>query len=60
MRQVKIFYGAGLDKVRTMKALEDAINDWVSQYAVKIINTSINSIDSMSFCAIVTYEGDCK
>ena len=58
VRQVKIFYNAGLDKVKTLKALEDEINDWVWQYTVKIINTSINSIDAMSFCAIVTYEGE--
>lgn len=60
MRQVKIFYNAGFDKVKTIKAIEDEINDWVWQYNMKIINTSISCIDSMSFCAIVTYEGDCK
>lgn len=58
MRTVKVFYNAGFDKVKTLEALENEINDWAWQYAVKIINTSISCIDSMSFCAIVTYEGE--
>lgn len=55
--QVKIFYNAGFDKVKTLKALENEINDWAAMYAASIINTSISCIDALSFCAIVTYEG---
>ena len=57
MRTVKIFYNAGLDRVKTLEALENEINDWAYRYNVKIVNTSISCIDSMSFTAVVTYEG---
>ena len=57
-RQVKIFYNADLNRLRVFKALEDEINDWAAMNAITIVNTSISCIDRMSFCAIVTYEGE--
>lgn len=58
MREVKTFWMSGIDRNKTLKAIEDEINDWVWRYAVKIVNTSISCPDSMSVIAIVTYEGE--